>query len=83
MTLRDVQVEVSIVVGTASLPIRQLLKLGRGAVIPLDAKPEDLVTVYANAEPIAVGNIETADGHLKVRVERRLSRRTARMGAAA
>lgn len=81
MKLVDVKVEVSIVVGTAMLPIRQLLKLGRGALIPLDAKPEDLVTIYANAEPVAVGSVETSEDRLQVKVERRFPRRTTRPGA--
>lgn len=83
MTLVDVKLEVSVVAGSAMLPIRQLLKLGRGAIIPLEAGPDDLVTVYVNAEPVANGTVETSDERLQVRIANRLTSRRARPGAGA
>lgn len=83
MTFVDVRLEVSVVVGSTMLPIRQLLKLGRGAIIPLEASPDDLVTIFANAEPIANGVVETSDDRLQVRVASRLMSRRARPGAGA
>ena len=35
--VHSVNVEISVVLGRASLPMQQLLRMGRGAVIPLDA----------------------------------------------
>ncbi|MDO8324117.1 MAG: FliM/FliN family flagellar motor switch protein, partial [Phenylobacterium sp.] len=32
-----VNVEISVVLGRSTLPMQQLLRMGRGAVIPLDA----------------------------------------------
>ncbi len=52
-----VMVELSVVLGRTTMPVRQLLKLGRGAVIDLDAKHEDLCWIYANGELIARGEI--------------------------
>ena len=43
--------------GKAVLPMQQLLRMGRGAVIELDAKQSDEVWVLANNRPIARGEI--------------------------
>ena len=53
----SVDVEISVVLGKASMPIHQLLKMGRGAVIELDAWHEDEVWLFANNQPIARGEI--------------------------
>tara|TARA_R110000824_G_scaffold399843_1_gene605941 strand:+ start:28892 stop:29161 length:270 start_codon:yes stop_codon:yes gene_type:complete len=52
-----VYVEISVVLGRTNLPIQQLLKMGRGAVIELDADANDEVWVLANNVPIARGQI--------------------------
>ena len=46
-----VNVEISVVLGRSSLPMQQLLRMGRGAVIPLDAKATDEVWILANNHP--------------------------------
>ena len=43
--------------GKAILPMQQLLRMGRGAVIELDANQNDQVWVLANNRPIARGEI--------------------------
>ena len=43
--------------GKAVLPMQQLLRMGRGAVIELDASQNDQVWVLANNRPIARGEI--------------------------
>lgn len=53
----QVEVEVSVVLGRANLPMRQLLKMGRGAVIELNAHQDDEVWIMANNHPIARGEI--------------------------
>jgi flagellar motor switch protein FliN/FliY len=52
-----VKVEISVVLGKAVLPMQQLLRMGRGAVIELDASQNDQVWVLANNRPIARGEI--------------------------
>ncbi len=52
-----VVVEISVVIGSSTMPIRQLLKMGRGAVIDLDATHEDMCWIYANGELIARGEV--------------------------
>ena len=56
-SLNSVKVEISVVLGKAVLPMRQLLRMGRGAVIELDASQSDQVWVLANNRPIARGEI--------------------------
>lgn len=52
-----INVEISVVLGKASMPIHQLLKMGRGAVIELNACHEDQIWVLANNNLIARGEI--------------------------
>lgn len=54
--LGAVQVEISVLLGRSKLPIHQFLRMGRGAVIPLDAGEGDEV-ILANNHPIARGEI--------------------------
>jgi flagellar motor switch protein FliN/FliY len=55
--LGAVQVEISVLLGRSKLPIHQFLRMGRGAVIPLDAAEHDEVWILANNHPIARGEI--------------------------
>ena len=55
--VNDVKVELSVVLGKATMPIHQLLKMGRGAVIELDAGIDDDAHVLANNQPVAKGEI--------------------------
>jgi len=52
-----VVVELSVVLGNAEMPIKQLLKMGRGAVIDLATTHEDSCWVYANGNLIGRGEI--------------------------
>lgn len=52
-----VSVELSVVLGRCVLPMQQLLRMGRGAVIPLEARENDPVWILANNHPIARGEI--------------------------
>ena len=56
-SLNSVKVEISVVLGKAVLPMQQLLRMGRGAVIELDTKQSDEVWILANNRPIARGEI--------------------------
>lgn len=52
-----VEVELSVVLGRSKMPMHHLLKMGRGAVIPLDTKESDELWILANGHPIARGEI--------------------------
>ena len=56
-TVDGIKVEISVVLGRARLPMQQLLRMGRGAVIELDTHQNDEVWVLANNKPIARAEI--------------------------
>ncbi len=55
--LSNVKVEISVVLGRSVIPMHQLLRMGRGAVIELDSCQDDPVTILANDRPVAKGEI--------------------------
>ena len=68
--VKQVDVEIQIVLGRACLPMAQLLRMGRGAVIPLDATANDEVWILANNHPIARGEIQISDDRIAISVTR-------------
>lgn len=68
--IEAVDVEISVVLGRSVLPMAQLLKMGRGAVIPLDAAETDEVWILANNHPVARGEIEIRDDRIAITVTR-------------
>ncbi len=52
-----IPVVLQVVVGSATLPVSTLLKLGRGAVVPLDHRVGDPVDVVVNGRTIARGEV--------------------------
>lgn len=63
-----VTVEISVVLGHSLMPIHQLLKMGRGAVIELDTTVNDMASVYANDQLIARGEVLVVDDHLGITI---------------
>ncbi|HEX3808971.1 MAG TPA: FliM/FliN family flagellar motor switch protein [Rhizomicrobium sp.] len=53
----SVKLEISVVLGRSTIPMHQLLRMGRGAVIELDARQDDTVMILANDRPVARGEI--------------------------
>jgi len=68
--INAVDVEISVVLGRSVLPMSQLLRMGRGAVIPLDAAESDEVWILANNYPVARGEIEIRDDRIAITVTR-------------
>ena len=57
----DVPVQVSAVLGRATMQVSQLLKLGRGAVVELDRKLGEAVDIYVNNRLVARGEVVMVD----------------------
>ncbi|HEV2650425.1 MAG TPA: FliM/FliN family flagellar motor switch protein [Rhizomicrobium sp.] len=55
--INGVKVEISVVLGSSTIPMHQLLRMGRGAVIELDSRQDDAVLILANDKPVAKGEI--------------------------
>lgn len=68
--VNSVNVEISVVLGRSSLPMQQLLRMGRGAVIPLDAGVNDEVWILANNHPVARGEIQINEDRISIAVTR-------------
>ena len=68
--VNEVNVEISVLLGRSTLPMQQLLRMGRGAVIPLDAAEGEEVWILANNHPVARGEIEIRDDRIAITVTR-------------
>lgn len=72
--LADIDVQVAVEFGRASLPLRDLLSLGRGQVLELDRHVEELVDVLVNGTLVARGEVVLVDGRYGVRIREIVSR---------
>ena len=70
----DVSVDLMVVLGTTSMPVHQVLRLSRGAIIELDATEQDEVKVLANNMPVASGVVVVNRSRIAVEVKRMLPR---------
>lgn len=62
----DIPVQVTAVLGKATMPVGQLLRLGRGAVVELDRKVGEPIEVYVNNRLVARGEVLVVDDHLGI-----------------
>lgn len=67
-TIEEIEVEITVELGAANMPIHHLLRMGRGAVIELDSTDRDPMRIFANSRLIAHGEIKIEDGRLAVEV---------------
>ena len=63
-----VNVEVAVLLGRSHMPMQQLLRMGRGAVIPLDTNETDQLWILAAGHPIARGEITIQGDRLCITV---------------
>ena len=73
-TLDKVSLDISVVLGTTWMPIHQALRLGRGAIIELDASEEDEVHILINNHPIAKGAVVVSGNRIAIEVKDLLPR---------
>jgi flagellar motor switch protein FliN/FliY len=74
-TIDKVALDIAVVLGTTDMPIHQVLRLGRGAIIELEATEDDEVTILANEFPVAKGTVVVQGNRIAVEVKELLSRR--------
>ncbi len=67
-TLQGVALDISVVLGRCVMPVHQLLRLGRGAVIELDAGEDDFVEIQANDLTIAYGKVIVIGSRVAVEI---------------
>ena len=66
--IEDASVEMRVVLGTAILRVRDLLKLGRGAVVELDRKINAPSDVYVAGILVARGEVTIVEDRLAVTI---------------
>ncbi len=62
----DIPVQLSAVLGKATMQVSQLLKLGRGAVVELDRKVGEAIDIYVNNRLVARGEVVVVEDRLGV-----------------
>ncbi|MBN8956216.1 MAG: flagellar motor switch protein FliN [Rhizobiales bacterium] len=74
-TIEKVSLDIAVVLGKTSMPIHQVLRLGRGAIIELDSSEDDDVQILANNLPVAKGTVVVNGNRIAVEVKELLSRK--------
>ncbi len=65
-SIYEVTIEITAILGTSMMPISQILKLGRGAVVELDRRVGENIELRANNLLVARGDIVVLDEMLGV-----------------
>jgi flagellar motor switch protein FliN len=73
-TFDKVSIDIAVVLGTTTMPVHQVLRLGRGAIIELDSSEDDAVSVLANNLPVAKGTVVVNGNRIAVEVGELLPR---------
>ena len=63
-----VEVELDVLLGQTVMPIKQLLRMGRGAIIELDTRENGDVLISSSGTTIALGEICVEEKAMTVRV---------------
>lgn len=69
----DIQIEVTVEIGKATLPIGELLRLGDGSVIELDRHVSEPVDLISKGTRIARGEVVVVDDRFALRIVEVLS----------
>jgi flagellar motor switch protein FliN/FliY len=73
-TFDKVSIDITVVLGTTHMPIHQVLRLGRGAIIELESSEDDAVNILANNLPVAKGTVVVNGNRIAVEVGELLPR---------
>ncbi|MCH4151009.1 MAG: FliM/FliN family flagellar motor switch protein [Sphingobium sp.] len=73
--INDVEVELSIVLGATRLPVREILAMSRGAMIPLDCTQDEPSLVVVNGHVVARGQILVEEDRMSLEITDVLKRK--------
>jgi len=73
-TIDNVSIDIQVVLGVTDMPVHQVLRLGRGAIIELNAAEDDEVQILANNFPVARGIVVVQGNRIAVEVKELLPR---------
>ena len=68
-SIEKVSLDIAVVLGRTDMPVHQVLRLGRGAIIELDAGEDDDVQILANNFPVARGTVVVQGNRIAVEVK--------------
>jgi flagellar motor switch protein FliN/FliY len=72
--LLGVQLQVSVEIGRARLPIREVLALAPGSIVELDKLAGEKADILVNGHPVAQGEVVVVDENFGVRITDVVSR---------
>ncbi len=78
ISIHESLIEVWAILGKVSIPIHQILKMGRGAVIALDQGLDDPIEIRANNHLIARGDVVIVEEKVGVCITENVAADTAR-----
>ncbi|MEP3049886.1 MAG: FliM/FliN family flagellar motor switch protein [Erythrobacter sp.] len=64
----DVKVRLSVELGRTDLPLKEVLALGEGSVVPLNRLTDELLDVTANGRQIAKAEVIAQEGRFALRI---------------
>jgi len=64
----DVRVNVTVQLGSADLPMRELVELSPGSVIQLHQQAKDPVGLYVNGKLVAYGEVVVVEDHFGIKI---------------
>ena len=73
-TLDKGLLDIQVVLGTTTMPVHQVLRLGRGAIIELESLEDEEVSILANNLPVANGTVIVSGNRIQVWVKELLPR---------
>jgi flagellar motor switch protein FliN/FliY len=65
-TIYDIPVQISVILGRTTMPISQLLKLGRGAVVELNRKVGEAIDIHVNDRLVAKGEVVIVEDRIGI-----------------
>lgn len=71
----DIYIDLKVLLGTTQMPLHQLLRMGRGAIIELDADVDEDCEIWANDIPIAKGKVILEGQMISINITEILTRR--------
>lgn len=67
-TLERIDVDLAVGLGHTHMPVHQLLRMGRGAVIALNTDADDDLTLFANGMPVANVQVVLKGEHIAIEI---------------
>lgn len=73
--VEDIYIDLMVLLGTTRMPLHQLLRMGRGAIIELDTDVDDDCEIWANEIPVAKGKVMLEGQSISITITEILTRR--------